>query len=323
VFNGDWNTGRELSVAFCRLLTIQRGVVSAQQATKHLSRSSMRHLLSSGRWRRVHREVLIAHNGSLTDAQRLWVASLAVGDGRPALLAGRTALAVFGLKGFPPDAVHVLLDAARQDRNPPPGVVVHRTRTLTVDDMYRNGRLPCTTVARSVIDAASWARSDDEARTVIAMAFQQQMTSLADVQRVLERLPRAKRRQLVLRTSADAAGGAHSLGELDALRIIRAAGLPTPTSQHVRRDSAGRRRYLDLYWKAWRLHVEIDGAHHLDPRQAWMDADRQNQVWIDGERVLRFPAWVVRTQPAKVVEDIRRALVAAGWPADRGTERRR
>ena len=270
----------------------------------------------------MHREVLVAHNGGLTDEQRLWVASLAAGDGRPALLGGRTALAALGLKGFATETVHVLLQAGRCERNPPPGVIVHRTVTLTPGDIHLASLLPCTTVARSVVDAASWARSDDEARTVVAMVFQQRMTTLADITGVLDRLPRAKRRRLVIRTSTDAAGGAHSLGELEALRLIRAAGLPEPTSQQVRTDATGRRRYLDLYWKEWRLHVEIDGAHHLDPRQAWTDSERQNQAWIAGERVLRFPVWVVRERPRQVVDDIRRALIAAGWPGNLGAGRR-
>ena len=318
---GDWNSGRRLPAELGRLLTIQCGVVSAQQAARHLPRTSVRRLLRSGRWRRAHREILVAHNGGLSDQQRLWVASLAAGDGRPALLGGRTALAALGLRGFTTDQVHVVLPCSRRELDPPSGVVVHRTATLSDLDIYRASLLPCTTVARSVVDAASWARSDDEARTVVAMVFQQRMTTLADITEVLDRLPRAKRRRLVIRTSVDAAGGAHSLGELEALRLIRAAGLPEPTSQQVRTDATGRRRYLDLYWKEWRLHVEIDGAHHLDPRQAWLDAERQNQVWIAGERVLRFPAWVVRERPRQVVEDIRRALIVAGWSGDLGTGR--
>ena len=41
--------------------------------------------------KRVHRGVFVAHNGTPTDDQRLWVSSLAVGGGRPAVLGGRTA----------------------------------------------------------------------------------------------------------------------------------------------------------------------------------------------------------------------------------------
>ena len=92
------------------------------------------------------------------------------------------------MKGFATDAVHVLLRAGQRPLSPPPGVVVHRTRTLTDGDIYRAVRPPCTTIARSVVDAASWASSADEARTVIAMVFQQRMTTLAEIAAVVDRM---------------------------------------------------------------------------------------------------------------------------------------
>lgn len=124
---------------------------------------------------------------------------------------------------------------------------------------------------------------------------------------------RAKRRKLTLATAADAAAGSHSLGEFDVARLLQRARLPAPTRQAVRVDASGQRRYLDLFFESYGLHVEIDGAHHLDAGQAWLDMDRQNQIWLSGERILRFPAWLVRRQPHKVVADIQRALEAAGW----------
>ena len=45
----------------------------------------------------------------------------------------------------------------------------------------------------------------------------------------------------------------------------------------------------------------------------WADMRRQNAVWIAGERILRLPAWVVRNRPAEVVDQVRAALLAAGW----------
>ena len=40
---------------------------------------------------------------------------------------------------------------------------------------------------------------------------------------------------------------------------------------------------------------------------------RQNELWIPGDRVLRFPAWVVRERPSDVLAQVRAALIAAGW----------
>jgi hypothetical protein len=40
---------------------------------------------------------------------------------------------------------------------------------------------------------------------------------------------------------------------------------------------------------------------------------RQNDLWIEGERILRYPSWFVRRNPAKVADQLRRALIAKGW----------
>jgi hypothetical protein len=50
--------------------------------------------------------------------------------------------------------------------------------------------------------------------------------------------------------------------------------------------------------------VEIDGAHHMDVRRWADDMLRQNQVWIAGDRILRFPAWLVRAEPAVRAADL-------------------
>jgi len=61
------------------------------------------------------------------------------------------------------------------------------------------------------------------------------------------------------------------------------------------------------------VHVEIDGGHHRDVAAWWADMKRQNDLWISGDRVLRFPSWIVRSRPAEVVTQVAAALRAAGW----------
>ncbi|MEU8259313.1 hypothetical protein AB0C02_01635 [Micromonospora sp. NPDC048999] len=57
-----------------------------------------------------------------------------------------------------------------------------------------------------------------------------------------------------------------------------------------------------------------DGSQHLDPAHAWADMKRQNDLWVEGDRVLRFPTWALRAHPDEVVAQLRAALRAAGWP---------
>jgi very-short-patch-repair endonuclease len=89
--------------------------------------------------------------------------------------------------------------------------------------------------------------------------------------------------------------------------------LPLPARQSVVVDASGRRRYRDAYFEEWRVHVEIDGGQHMEVASWWADMQRQNAMWVAGDRVLRFPAWAVRNKPKKVIATVRAALVAAGW----------
>jgi very-short-patch-repair endonuclease len=57
----------------------------------------------------------------------------------------------------------------------------------------------------------------------------------------------------------------------------------------------------------------VDGAHHMDARQWAADMRRQNDVWIAGDRILRFAAFDLRSRPETVVAQLTAALRAAGW----------
>jgi hypothetical protein len=52
----------------------------------------------------------------------------------------------------------------------------------------------------------------------------------------------------------------------------------------------------------------------MDVRHWAADMQRQNEVWIAGDRILRFPAWLIRARPAEVAAQLRAGLVAAGYP---------
>jgi len=296
----------------------QSGVLTARQAAGLLSEGVLRGLVRSGRWRSVCRGVVVMHNGRLTRSQQLWVAVLAVGEG--AVLAGATAATEAGVRGLPADPIHVLVPAARRasrvllSRLPidMPGVAVHRT-TVLPDAHLQVGRPTRTTTARSIVDAAAWARGDNAARATLASACQQRRVTPAELLEVVAALPKIRRRALITETVHDIDGGAQALSEIDFVALCRRAGLPLPDQQERRKDAAGRIRYLDAYWRRWGLHVEVDGAHHMDVRHWAADMQRQNDVWISGDRILRFPAWLVRHHPETVANQLTRALHAAGW----------
>jgi hypothetical protein len=295
-------------------LSIQHQVLSVRQARQFFTESAIRHRLRTGRWRRAHRGVLLASaSGQLDRRQRWWVAVL----GTPGtVLAGRSALEAAGLRGFAADTVDLLLRPGRRGRHPPDWARLHHTRNLPSEDLLAAGLLPCTAPARSLVDAARWASSDNEARTVIAMAFQQRLVEEREVLAALDRAPRGGRRKLIYCTVLDSARGAHALGELDFVALCRQAGFPEPRLQAARRDADGRQRYLDALFDGYGVGVEIEGSGHSEVGQAWADMRRQNALWVRGGRLLRFPSWVMREQPDQVIGQVGAALRAAGWRSD-------
>ncbi|UWZ40615.1 hypothetical protein Drose_27395 [Dactylosporangium roseum] len=290
------------------LLFRQHDVVSYRQAVRHLSRATLRHRVDSGRWQRPLRSVYVARPGDLSLPQQRWVAVLATGG----VLAGFSALEALGLQGYRKPFTQILITAERRIRAPS-NVQVRRTRRLHDVDVLANRAPPATAAARSIIDAAQWAHSDDEAVAVVAAGFQQRLVGGDDVRQALRRAAPMRRGTLIAEVAAAAAGGSASISEVEFLRLCRRNGLPEPSRQVVRLDARGRKRYRDALFEEYQVHVEIDGSQHMESRAWNADMLQHNEIAIAGGRLLRFAAWQVRHRPGDVIAQLRAALVAGGW----------
>jgi len=292
----------------------QSGVLTSAQAVGFLGRGMVRRHLRVGCWRRICPGILLTGNGELTLQQQHWVAVLT--GGKEAILAGAAAASAGGVRGISAGPIPVLIPAARctskrVTRLPPdmPAVRLRRSSVLPPEHC-QPGRPPRTTMARSVVDAAAWAPSERAAQLMVATACQQRRVTPGEILAVLAVLTRVRRRAFLQSTLTDIEGGASALSEIDLLALCRRFHLPKPDLQQRRREADGRYRYLDAYWREWRLHVEVDGAHHMEVAEWSLDMLRQNRIWIAGDRILRFPAWLLRTQPDEVAAQLRAALAA-------------
>jgi hypothetical protein len=76
----------------------QDGVLSTAIALRYLTEAQLRWRVSSGRWQKPSRGVVVAQSGPLTERQTLRAALLRAGP--RAVLAGLTAARLDGFKGF-------------------------------------------------------------------------------------------------------------------------------------------------------------------------------------------------------------------------------
>ncbi|KNX36069.1 hypothetical protein [Luteipulveratus halotolerans] len=281
----------------------QDGVVSrAQLRGLGVTRWDLREEVAAGRWSMAGSQSVVLRPGG--DLAERWRAIFEVGSG--ARLDGVTALLHAGLSGWE----HTTIDVSV-----PHGTRVRRIDGVTIHALSRlepsvSAGLPRARPAPAALRAASWARSERQAATLIAMTAQQRLASRSQLLAAWEALGRCRRRSFIGTVVRDVCAGAQSLGELDFAALCRRYRLPTPERQVVV-EAAGSRYYLDVRWRDHSLVVEVDGAHHTLGMSVVDDALRQNVVMLGGDRVLRIPVLGLRVQEAEFM-----AQVAAGLGMD-------
>lgn len=190
-------------------------------------------------------------------------------------------------------------------------VVPHQVEGLDAR-LDPTGQPPRVRAAVAALHGAAWARSDAEAETVLAVVAQQRLATPRQLQEELAALPRLRRRALLREVTEELQHGVQARGELLFLRQVRRAGLPPPDRlQHLVRTGTGR-RYLDAWWEAVRMSVELDGAHHRDVETWEADLVRANDVGLahrqDRLLLLRFTTRLLRHEEPLVLRQLRGAF---------------
>jgi len=283
------------------LAETQHGVVSlAQLRTLGLSASAVRSRVAASRLHPLHRGVYAVGRPTVSRRGRWMAAALACGRG--AALSHRSALelwSVVSFRGGPPSVTGSRAQHAK------PGVVLHTSRTLAPDDVTALDGIPCTTIARALLDFAGSASRRELARAVEEAERRRIFDGLA-VESVLSRA-NGRRGAGRLRTALEEWAEppfTRSEAERIALDLIAGAGLPAP---NVNTIVAGYE--VDLHWPAHRLVVEIDSlAWHSTGPALERDGARDADLDEAGLRVRRFTARQLDREPAWVVAQIRRAL---------------
>lgn len=296
-----------------RLAAEQDGVARRDQiAGVGVPEGFVRHQIAAERWTALERDVVLLQNASPTRRQLMWIAVCDAGF--PAAVCSHTSLELAGFRPMGHEAADVHIVVPRGAKTSlRTGVVVHESRRLKPEYVVRDHGIPRTENSRSAIDAAAWQPVRDWACAILAAVVQQRVATVPEIERALGRVGQVRHKRHMRLVLRDIDGGAESLGEVDVARMCRRFGLVAPDRQVYRRDSAGRRRYLDCEWKlpgGELVVLEVDGSHHMDVAHWAADMKRERSVVISRRWVLRATAFELRLEPAGVVSD----LAALGVP---------
>jgi very-short-patch-repair endonuclease len=257
--------------------------------------------LNRGTLHRVHRGVyLVGHSVLLPGALEL-AGVLACGPG--SVVSHGSAAALWGLAPHPADEVRVTV--VGRDRRSRPGLSVHRVRHLDPRDRgHRNG-IPVTAPARSLLDFAADAGSDELERA-IAEARARDLLSDSELRAAIGRAPqRAGAGRL--RAELERERGpqwTQSEGERRTLRLLREARLPQPLT-NVRVEGWP----VDFLWPEHKLIVEVDGYAFHSHRRAFERDRRRDAAHVSaGYVVIRITWRQLKEEPLVVVATIARAL---------------
>jgi very-short-patch-repair endonuclease len=170
---------------------------------------------------------------------------------------------------------------------------------------------PRLRVERAVLDCAADAKSAETAIALLTSAVQRRVTTAQLLLAALRRLPNQPRRGLLMDVIELAGAGAHSLLEVAHDRACSSHHLPQPDRQ--RRVGPA---FVDAAYDCpnGTVVVELDGRMaHLGAAGWWRDMQRDNRHTVNGLATLRFPGFVLLTNPHEIAATIAAALTARGW----------
>jgi hypothetical protein len=275
----------------------QGGVTAiAQLLDAGLDHNAIARRVKAGRLHLLFRGVYAVGHRHLGVSGRRWAAVLACGPSAALSHASAGTAWVISRAGGDLDVLVPL-----GGRTAPPGIRLHRTRSIAPDELTRLHGLPITTPARTLLDLAA-TLTTKRLSTAISRAEQHRLLDFDDLHRLLARHPRRPGTPTLRTVLASYTGPRDTHSALEDL--IAELDL-APPQHNVLIHGAVR----DFAWPRKRLVVEADSySWHRSPTA--LDDDRQRDVTLAlaGWRTLRFTYAQVTQRPGYVTAAIRAAL---------------
>lgn len=297
-----------LDRAIAELASKQHGVIAGRQLVElGLSQSAIRSRVASGRLHRVHRGVFSVGHALLTQPGRFMAAVLACG---PEAWASHYCSGVLYELGL---GTRRLVDVTTRSARGRAitGIRAHTSATLHEDDVTEIDGIPCTTLARTLLDIAE----DGTRREVERALDRAEQARILDMRAIDDVLARANGRRgaKLLRVVLEEhhVGSTLTRNDLEEafLRIARDIGAPPDIVNEWIAFPDGGGAEADFVYRAQWLIVETDGRDAHAARKAFKsDRIRDQRLMLLGWRVVRFPWQQVMFEPAGVAATLRGLL---------------
>jgi hypothetical protein len=229
--------------------------------------------------------------------------------GRASALSHRSGGTLLGLRPRERPWIDVTSPGSAGRRRP--GIWVHCGATLTARDVRDVDSIPCTTVARTLLDLADVLPAREVERA-LDRADELRVLDMDAIDDVLARA-NGRRGAVALRSvlGAHAVGSTPTRNDLEEafLAICRGADLmPDGVNVWIPYPDGGGAE-ADFAWRAELLDIEVDGRDvHATRRAFEHDRRRDQQLALLGWRIVRFTWRQVFDEPAAVAEVLRGLL---------------
>ena len=291
----------------------QHALVTLPQLQLHgLSKAAVAKRAKDGWLYRVHRGVYAVGRPDLTQHSRWMAAVLAYGP--QAVLSHRSAAGLHGIRRDNRPNPDVTLPSSSV--RPRPGIEVHKSSTLERADITTVAGIPCTTVARTLVDLG-----DVVPRRAVERAVDRaEALRVFDGKAVHEALARAGPRRgtgvlrAVLESYQEPTLTEEGIEEA-MLALCRYASLPSPAVQAWITLGDGIAYKADFLWREPKLIAETDGRDVHTTRKAFEhDRLRDQRLTLAGYTVVRFTWRQLKRDRCGVAETLRGLLARLARP---------
>ncbi len=289
--------------ALAELAGRQHGRVALWQMQElGLKRSAVTRRVDSGRLQRVHRGVYAVGHHVQTPESAYMSAVLACGPG--AVLSHRSAADHWGLRVSSRARVEVSAPARRGRYLP--GIDAHCSRMLCPAEVTMVRDIPCTTVARTLLDLAEVVDRRALERAIEG-AERLRVFDGCQLHDVLERAVGRRGASVLKAILATYEEPPFTQRELERrfFELCERADIDRPRTQVQVELADGDTVFADFLWPDAKLIVETDGRETHGTRRAFeRDRRRDRRLMMLGYRVARFTWLDVEQRPGEVARTI-------------------